>query len=108
MSYQDPTSVVTLHRFALFLHRRRGELSRAEAFFRRYVYRTIPSCITWLNINHIYLLYRALQFSMPGLLTSLSMSQQHTIATSNKDFNMPEDKNNLVNDKSSKLTNMLS
>lgn len=31
----DPTDICTLCRYATFLHRRKGELSRAESFYRR-------------------------------------------------------------------------
>ena len=31
----DPTNIVTLEEFALFLHQKKGELARAEAFFNR-------------------------------------------------------------------------
>jgi len=49
----DPMDLKTLHYFAVFLHRKRGELGRAEAFFRR-----------------------ALQASMPGLLSSVSSTSE--------------------------------
>lgn len=45
----DPTDILTLQGFAVFLHKRKGELSRAEAFFNR-----------------------ALQICMPGIHSKLS------------------------------------
>lgn len=42
----DPTDLLTLQIFASFLHRRRGELQRAEAFFNRALQMTMPSIMS--------------------------------------------------------------
>lgn len=41
----DPTDIRTLDRYAIFLHRRRGELPRAAAFFRRAIQECVPSLL---------------------------------------------------------------
>eukprot|EP01042_Synura_sphagnicola_P000994 gene994-1121_t len=47
----DPTDLTTLHRFAFFLHRRKGELGRAEAFYRRALQLSIPGLLPALNMG---------------------------------------------------------
>ena len=39
----DPLDIQTLTRYAVFLHHRRGELTRAESFFKRAIQSSIPS-----------------------------------------------------------------
>mmetsp|Transcript_25444 Transcript_25444/g.37507 ORF Transcript_25444/g.37507 Transcript_25444/m.37507 type:complete len:1122 (+) Transcript_25444:90-3455(+) len=41
----SPTDVRTLDAFATFLHRRKGEMGRAEAFYRRAIQVSIPSMV---------------------------------------------------------------
>lgn len=43
----DPTDIVTLQGFAVFLHKKRGELARAEAFFSR----ALQICLPGLHSN---------------------------------------------------------
>lgn len=67
----DPFDLRTLHSFALFLHQRKGELSRAEAFFRR-----------------------ALQISMPNLLIQMQNKEKLSLTTStSNEYIIPEAKN---------------
>eukprot|EP00981_Chlorochromonas_danica_P010206 scaffold3057_cov163-Ochromonas_danica.AAC.12 len=54
----DPINIPTLQTFAVFLHKRKGELARAEAFFNR-----------------------ALQLCMPGVFASIS-SPKHSVVVS--------------------------
>lgn len=54
----DPINISTLQAFAVFLHKRKGELARAEAFFNR-----------------------ALQLCMPGVFASIS-SPKHSVVVS--------------------------
>ena len=42
---QDPVDVDTLAAYAVFLHRRRGELGRAEGFFRRALQTCLPGLL---------------------------------------------------------------
>jgi tetratricopeptide (TPR) repeat protein len=47
----DPTDVRTLESFARFLHRRRGALGRAEAFFRRALQTCVPALLRRLDLR---------------------------------------------------------
>lgn len=47
----DPTDIRTLDKYAIFLHRRRGELPRAAAFFRRAIQECVPSLLRHSRID---------------------------------------------------------
>lgn len=67
---QNPTDVQTLDAYATFLHRKRGEMGRAEAFYRRF---TMMYCVKFL---FLCCFYRALQCSVPSLVTDIMSLQR--------------------------------
>lgn len=49
----DPTDIRTLQGYAMFLHQKKGELARAEAFFNRALQLSFPSLYTQLHTPHL-------------------------------------------------------
>ena len=81
---KDPTNVTSLADYAKFLHTKRGELVRAEAFFNRY---TEPFIYYMLHTVHTYtdcffffvsscIICRGLQFCLPDLDLKCSPSSK--------------------------------
>ena len=80
----NPMDVKTLQGYAVFLHTRRGELARAEAFFLRALHICLPDFVVWLqqrsqnNVDGMAIIHN----SDGSVRLTFKPEQEHTAETS--------------------------